>query len=510
MTPLFSRRDFLKLAAALPAGMLRSHYSRPFSQTSLDSPNVLIIVFDAWSAANLSLFGYSRETVPEITALADRAIVFHNHYAGGNWTPPGTASLLTGLYPWTHRIFDAISIPDHPNLFSFFHQAGYNIQSYTHNPLADRLLRTFITSGQTHIDPETFFLAPDPFYLRLFERDLDSFKIARRQILLNDSGINNSLFLAQAAQAFQDWYYRRILDPLKSRFPVEPPRIAGSRNYFLLQDVFSWMEGSLQGIQQPFLHYYHFYPPHDPYRPPLEFSTLFDDDWHPPKKDFPFPWPDSQNLLNRLRREYDQYIRYVDQQFAALYRHLADSGILDNTWLVLTSDHGEMFERGVAGHFYITLHEPLAHIPLLIFPPGQSGRVDILERTSAVDVLPTLLHLTGQTVPSALEGRLLPPFDQNYADNDRQIFAVNARDRVPGARMGEATIALWQGDYKLSYYYGHPEMGDVPEYYELYDLANDPEELENLYHPALPIVKQMTKDLHDRLAAAESPYKPRN
>ena len=67
--------------------------------------------------------------------------------------------------------------------------------------------------------------------------------------------------------------------------------------------------------------------------------------------------------------------------------------------MVLTSDHGEMFERGISGHGSRVLYQPVVRIPLMIFEPGQQMGADIYEYTSAVDVLPTLAHLTGQETP---------------------------------------------------------------------------------------------------------------
>jgi hypothetical protein len=66
----------------------------------------LIVVFDAWSAANISPFGYERQPTPNLARLAEKAIVYHQHYAGGHFTTPGAASLLTGLLPWEHPIFN--------------------------------------------------------------------------------------------------------------------------------------------------------------------------------------------------------------------------------------------------------------------------------------------------------------------------------------------------------------------------------------------------------------------
>ncbi len=105
-----SRRDFLKLASL---ASFSSVIPRQMVQQS-EKPNIIVVVFDAWSANNIGLYGYLRQTMPKLAALAEKAIVYHNHYAAGPWTVPGTASLLTGTYPWTHRCIsmDQIQIAD--------------------------------------------------------------------------------------------------------------------------------------------------------------------------------------------------------------------------------------------------------------------------------------------------------------------------------------------------------------------------------------------------------------
>src|SRR5688572_25448852 len=98
-----NRRDVLKIAASLSLGAIGSplvRFIRAGEQGATDKKNVLIVVFDAFSARHISLYGYDRLTTPNLSRLADRAVVYHNHYAGGNFTTPGTASLLTGTLPW--------------------------------------------------------------------------------------------------------------------------------------------------------------------------------------------------------------------------------------------------------------------------------------------------------------------------------------------------------------------------------------------------------------------------
>ncbi|HVN15826.1 MAG TPA: sulfatase-like hydrolase/transferase, partial [Anaerolineales bacterium] len=110
MKSKFNRRDFLKLAGLTPLSFTAPRLIKGALPTG--QKNVLVVVFDAFTASNMSLYGYPRQTTPNLTRLAERAIVYHNHYAGGNFTTPGTASLLTGTLPWTHRAFTLNTMVD--------------------------------------------------------------------------------------------------------------------------------------------------------------------------------------------------------------------------------------------------------------------------------------------------------------------------------------------------------------------------------------------------------------
>src|SRR5512146_2526143 len=119
----FTRRDFLKLGSLVSGTFAVSRLASrvPLQGAASVRPNILIIVFDAMSAKNLSLYGYRRKTTPNLERFAQRATVYNQHYSPGNFTTPGTASLLTGLYPWTHCAlnFSGLITPRHAadNLF---------------------------------------------------------------------------------------------------------------------------------------------------------------------------------------------------------------------------------------------------------------------------------------------------------------------------------------------------------------------------------------------------------
>jgi uncharacterized sulfatase len=270
----------------------------------------------------------------------------------------------------------------------------------------------------------------------------------------------------------------------------------GEDNYFRLETAFDWVAEQAQTLSEPYLGYYHLLPPHAPYRTRRDFSNVFlNDQYEPVLK--PVHSINSDTPIQRLnsrRKEYDEFVLLVDSEINRLYNTLAENNVLDNTWLIVTSDHGEMFERGIAGHLEPTFHQPLMHVPLLIFPPGQQERIDVYTPTAAIDLLPTLLHLTDKSIPDWLEGELLPPYNPN-PDSDRSIFGMDARfSKTNTGPFISATVMLRQGDYKLTYFFGDQKKYKAlngEELYELYDLKNDPEELDNLYEKQPQIAQQM-------------------
>jgi len=128
-------------------------------------PNIIILVLDAMSARNLSLYGYRRETTPHIARLAERATVYHAHYAAGNFTTPGTASILTGMYPWHHRAIN-VRGPIRRSLLNkhLFALVGpeYVRTAFTQNMLADVFLRQARPHLELHLPLTTFHLNNQP------------------------------------------------------------------------------------------------------------------------------------------------------------------------------------------------------------------------------------------------------------------------------------------------------------------------------------------------------------
>ena len=170
--------------------------------------------------------------------------------------------------------------------------------------------------------------------------------------------------------------------------------------------------------------------------------------------------------------------------------------------MILTSDHGEMFQKGVSGHSTPLVFEPGVRVPLIISAPGQRQRQDVHTLTSTVDLLPSILQIAGKAPPAWCEGEPLPQLG-GEARSDGSIFIVEAKKNTAYQPLSKATVALLQGPYKLVHYRGYKNFSGK---YELYNLEDDPDELQDIYagHPA---AKRLQDELDERLNAADEPYR---
>jgi arylsulfatase A-like enzyme len=295
---------------------------------------------------------------------------------------------------------------------------------------------------------------------------------------------------------------RIVQGDLAELYPRGVPTLSEHRWLFLVEQVIDGVMASIRRMPSPFLAYYHLFFPHEPYRPHRDFVGMFDDGWKPvTKQPHTLSSGDSQEVLNQYRVEYDEYLASVDAEFGRLYDFLEETGIADNTHIILTSDHGQLFERGVHGHVSELLYEPIIHVPLLIAKPGQQQRRDVHTPTSCVDLLPTLLGTVGYAIPDWCEGKVLPVSGAETGDEERSVFSLEAKLNATHRPLSKATVALIRGPYKLIHYFGYDGYNDE---YELYDLDNDPEELDDLYSTKRSIAADLRHDLLKKLEEENS------
>jgi len=508
MKTALSRREFLKIGATLPWLPLIEGLSRPQTinpSQGAERPNLIMILFDALAAQNLSLYAYPRNTCPNLERFAQRASVYHNHHSAANFTTPSTASLFSGVYPWKHRAFDLdglITPQVRPNnLYSLLDGAYYQA-AFSQNILADMLVSLYNQHLDLHLGPDAFSLAGTTFYNHLFPNDAvyglksyDQFLFKREEahgsLLLSIFNDLNTLLSEQLAE-------RRLADV----HPYGPPRLANTDLYFLFREATQGVMNMLGSLPAPFFAYIHFMPPHEPYTPTREFLDSFNDGWKPPElKKHRLSAGVTQSRLNERRQTYDEFIANLDAELGKLLDHLEKNGLLENSYVMITSDHGELFEKGEHGHSTPLLFEPVIHIPLIIAAPGQTQRQDIHALTSNIDLLPTLAHIAGLPVPNWAEGKILPGLG-GEADPEREIFVVEAKKNAAYAPLSKATVALIKGPYKLVRYMGYKHYRDA---YELYDLEKDAQEIVDLY-PEHPTASELQGILDAKLAQADRPY----
>jgi hypothetical protein len=508
-----NRRDFLKASAVLAASATLAGVSRILSAArsqNPDKPNILIFVFDAMSARHLSLYGYSRKTTPNLGKFAERASVYHRHYSGGNFTTSGTASMLTGLYPWTHRAFNYRGMIDRTLIdHNLFHLIGseYTRLAFTQNLWADILLSQFETDLDVHLPCDSY----SQFARSLMQPDnLPRDRSIAYYVFQDFLNVRvDDLYAYPGSLLLGSTDLTRALTSDRHHISPEYPRGLPT-NYdsaFENPDVFHGIGDLILNRlihSEPCLGYFHLWSPHEPYNARREFVGMFQEELKLQDKPHHLLAINNYSVENMRKhcREYDESIADLDAEFGRLMSVLERAGVLQNSYVVVTSDHGEMFERGEVGHASALMYAPVTHIPLLISAPGQRTRADIHSLTSNLDLLPTLLNIAGKEIPAWAEGRLLPGFG-GTEDVSRSIFPMGAKDNPAFQPVERATFAMIKGDYELFYFMGYPNHADT---FELYNLQEDPAELQDLFSRDITTASHMKDELLEAVRAADRNY----
>ena len=478
--PQFTRRDFLKAVAAAPAAYGVSRLFRrafPRAGTPADGrPNIIVLVFDAMSAANLSLYGYHRRTTPNFERFAQRASIYHSHYSTANFTVPGVASLLTGLHPWTHRALNLSGLVARSlasrNIFELL-DSSYHRMAFGQNVMAANLLNQFRGQIDSWLPPGAFSevsLLPSD----LFARDPNAAYGSLDHLMFDYVDAPGSLIFGLSQRvAFER------LKKFNRNYPRGLPQPHEYPIIYKLPNVFDGLLHTLEVLPDPYFSYIHIFSPHAPYNARKDFIGIFDDGWKQVRKpESAFSEGETYETTEQNRVWYDEYIANVDAEFGRFLDYLQNNGTLDRSYLVVTADHGELLERGVKGHVSPLLYEPLVRVPLLISAPGQARAQEFHSPTSSVDLLPSLLSVTGHAVPEWAEGQLLPGLGGEEIA-ERPVFMLEAKSSSAFRKLPQATFAIRRGSYKITLYRGYDAYGGQ-DAFELYDVQADPEEMNNL------------------------------
>lgn len=200
---------------------------------------------------------------------------------------------------------------------------------------------------------------------------------------------------------------------------------------------------------------------------------------------------------------YDGEIAYLDQRLGEVFTFLREEGLLENTLLIITADHGENFgEHGFASHHF-NLYDSLLHVPLLISYPEMIPKGRKLKGVvSTVDIFPTIMSMLGiETEDGSIQGKSLYPFDEKHmnrfvcAECGKSVINSPWRRHIPGFQMFKNEIekydkglkCLRNGQFKYILFSDNAE--------ELYDVKKDPLETNDISSEHRDLVKHLRKQL---------------
>jgi arylsulfatase len=339
-----------------------------------DSPNnIILLTIDALRRDHVSAYGYDRETTPTLDRFAANNVRFSNPYSASTNTREAVPALLTGRYP------------------SECVDEAYELASDT---IATQLRDTEYTTGAFHSNP----------YVSRgygFDRDFDAFD---DDLYL---GSNKLVALAQ-----------RALDKLRNRHYA--------RAEVINERALDWI-GS---VEEPFFLWNHYMDVHAPYSPPREYQEIFHDEYVGMERAQTMykraAITDPESITDAERREmvnlYDEEIRYFDARLEVFLDELDSQGLLDESLLIITADHGDAFdEHGYYGHPR-QLDEELIQVPLLVSVPDDSEG-EVSPPTTTLDIIPTVLEAAGVAEATLPGESLFDIVSDPEAYQDRMVFS---------------------------------------------------------------------------------------
>lgn len=468
-------------------------------------PNIILIILDTLTARDMQVYGYYRDTTPFISEWAKDAVVFQKSYSSANWTAPGTMSIMTGQRPWTHRvwyqsIFHPVSKYEN-NMPRILRDNGYDVYGFVQNPVANPVVLG-IKDAFLKSDRYDTFSLPTEIDNRWYYR-LSKF-FAERHIVRKWIFVDNAI--ARKISSF----YNQNADLSTTINP--PAKVYDSFLESITRRQFSKTGSETAskdiGAQRPFFAWMQVYPPHQPYLPTKPYMGMFGDadkfnsrnkQSRNIKFDQPYN-PERQKDIDILRKRYDEFILYSDQQLKIFLSKLAETVNMNNTVIILSSDHGESFSHRWLGHNGHPMYESLIHVPLMVkMPGGQSGKI-IDMPVEQVDIAPTILEFAGIPVPEWMEGRSLLPLIEGRPRDSYPVYSMYLQKNSTFAPITNGTIAVREGDLKLIYYLEDRRT-------MLFNTESDPDELLDLSQEKPEITKRLVKLIEENLARINNQMK---
>lgn len=326
------------------------------------APNVLLIILDTVRGADMDFLGYARETSPNLAKLGREGVIFEQAYATSPWSLPSHGGMFTGWYPSALSAdWDAALDRRRTTVAEVFRAQGYETAGFAANYFYASW-ESGLTRGFVH-----------------YEDYLVTFK----QVLLSTTFFQTNLWWS-IAHDFSPLNVLRAFARLDLRVHTmwwSDRKVAGRTTAQFL----AWEHSRLHP-DRPFFVFINLFDAHTPYDPPAPWKRRFSP---------------SPTALDR----YDGAIAYMDHEIHALMDSLERQGLLDNTAVVISSDHGESLgEHGLYGHGK-SLYRTELYVPLIVrYPTRVPAGVRVREVVTLRDLPATLLDLAGINARGGLPG----------------------------------------------------------------------------------------------------------
>jgi choline-sulfatase len=419
-----------------------------------DRPDILIVMADQLVPSALPFHGNPVTKAPAMSWLAGSGVVFDAAYTASPLCSPARASFMTGLLPSRTRVFDNAAEFGSaiPTFAHYLRSAGYRtvLSGKMHFCGPDQL-HGFEERLTTDIYPADYGWTPDwdrPHDRPTWYHDMSSVLDAGSCVRSNQLDFDDEVAFAAG---------RSLFGHLRSR------------------------------DERPFCYVVSFSHPHDPFAIPRTWWDLYRDE------DIPMPshgydeaalHPHERRLravcamngtevterhIRAARRAYYGAISYVDDHISRLIGVLRDTGRLDRTVIIVTSDHGEMLgERGA--WYKMSFYEGSARVPLIVRAPGRFPPARVAAPVSTMDLLPTLAGLahagSSSDVIGPLDGQSLLPHLSGAPDRDEVVAEYLAEGAIA------PVVMIRRANFKFIHSPADPD--------QLFDLASDPHERINL------------------------------
>jgi arylsulfatase A-like enzyme len=255
----------------------------------------------------------------------------------------------------------------------------------------------------------------------------------------------------------------------------------------------------LASVNEPFMAWMHYMDVHWPYHledtltQPQDIAEAWQDLSHLHEVNW-YGAPVSPEQKARYVRLYEEAIVYTDAQIGKLMEFLDETGLSENTIVVLVSDHGEEFmERRHWGHVELNLYDEILKVPMVMRIPGVPGNQVVGQQVSTMDIMPTLLELAGCRIPEKVLGKSLVPLWDGYPEAYGVEVAIGERWRDTSHM-----IAVRTEEYKYIWDDAKP---DQP---LLFDLRQDPAELHNIAAEQPEVVQTLHQHVEAQLERMRS------